>query len=341
MKPLFVAALLCITAFVSAAGQAAVNKAQFFIDTNTINATLTLNLGKLLSHREKEGYRLPATFSCTLNGAAINDHIAIETRGQFRRSICYMPPLKMVFNADTTAALRPLKSLKLVSECKTSAAYISYLYKEFLVYKMYNLLTDKSFRVRLITINVVDSAGKKSPFIEQGFLIEDIKELARRVDCTEFTKEKLITEATDRSNMTLVNIFEYMIGNTDFAVPVNHNIRLIKSTKDSLTRPFAIPYDFDFSGLVGTDYSAPDERLGIATVQERSYRGFVRNLGEVNVTLDVFRQRKDAMYAIINSCNLVTPNVKKEMINYLDEFYVTINKPSEVKRIFVDNARTE
>jgi len=341
MKPLFIAAALCTVFTISAKAQATIDKVQFFTDTSVINATLTVNLGKLLSHREKAGYRLPATFKCRLGGIDINDNITIETRGQFRRSLCYMPPLRMMFAADTTAVLKPLKSLKLVSECKTSSSYITYLYKEFLVYKMYNLLTDRSFRVRRVTINIVDSAGKKTPFTEEGFLLEDIKDLAKRNGCTEFTKEKMITEATDRRQMTLVAIFEYMIGNTDWAVPVNHNIKLIKSVKDTLTRPIVIPYDFDFSGLVGTDYSAPDERLGIADVQERLYRGFTRTLSEVNATLEIFKQQKEGIYAIINNCSLLSAATKKGMINYLDGFYATVNDPAEVKRVFVDHARTE
>lgn len=341
MKPLFVTGILSIMLSIAAAGQSPINKTQFFIDTATINATLTINLPKLLNHREKQGYKLPAIFSCTLNGVAINDHMTIETRGQFRRSICYMPPLKMIFNSDTTATLRPLKSLKLVSECKTSSAYITYLYKEFLIYKMYNLLTDKSFRVRRISINVVDSAGRKTPFIQEGFLLEDVKDLAKRFDCAEFTKKELNTEQTDRKQMTMVSIFEYMIGNTDWAVPANHNVKLIKSTKDTATRPIVIPYDFDFSGLVATDYSAPDERLGITSVQERMYRGFPRTLPEINEVLDVFRKQKDSIYAIINDCTLINATCKKSMTNYLDDFYATINKPTEVRRIFIDNARVE
>ena len=76
-------------------------------------------------------------------------------------------------------------------------------------------------------------------------------------------------EATDRRQMTMVAIFEYMIGNTDWSVPGNHNVKLIMSTTDSLHRPYAIPYDFDYSGFVNTDYAVPDEQLSIASVRER------------------------------------------------------------------------
>ncbi len=46
----------------------------------------------------------------------------------------------------------------------------------------------------------------------------------------------------------------------------NHNIKIIHSRKDSLSRPYVVPYDFDFSGLVNTTYSSPDERLGIEKI---------------------------------------------------------------------------
>ena len=139
--------------------------------------------------------------------------------------------------------------------------------------------------------------------------------------------------------MTLVAIFEYMIGNTDWAVSVDHNTKLIMPEKDSIARPYVVPYDFDYSGLVNTEYAVPDEKLELENVRQRLYRGFPRTLLEVNEALDIFKEKKEKIYALINNFDLLTTSSKKEMIYYLDSFYDSIKKTGDVKSIFIDNAR--
>jgi len=196
-----------------------------------------------------------------------------------------------------------------------------------------------SFHVRLLHLNLQDSAGKKKTITEHAFLLEDIKEVAKRNDCKEWGKSRVNTEATNRKQMTLVAIFEYMIGNTDWAVSVDHNTKLIVSDKDSSGRPYVVPYDFDYSGLVNTEYAVPDERLELENVQQRLYRGFPRTLLEVNEALDIFKEKKGQIYALINNFDLLTSGSKKEMIYYLDGFYDSIKKTEDVKSIFIENAR--
>jgi hypothetical protein len=102
-----------------------------------------------------------------------------------------------------------------------------------------------------------------------------------------------------------------------------------------------IPYDFDYSGFVNTDYAIPDEKLPIQTVRERLYRGFPRTMEELNDVLAIFKKQKRAIYDLINNFNLLTSKNKKDMINYLDDFFTVINKPDQVSDIFIRNARTE
>jgi hypothetical protein len=321
--------------------QKTVDKVKFFTDTSVINATLTFNIKKVIIKKEKEGYVFPATFACKLGDSlVINDQITAQVRGHFRRGFCYLPPLKLIYKNNPNAAFYKLKSLKLVSTCVPTWSDDQNLLKEYLAYKIYNLITDKSFRVRLLNLTYQDSAGKKKPIVQHAFLIEDIKELAKRNECTDWSDKKMGTEATDRKQMTIVAIFEYMIGNTDWSVPVAHNIRIIHTKTDSLTRPYAVPYDFDFSGLVNTSYSAPDPRLGIESVRTRVYRGFPRTMEELDEVLDIFQKQKANIYATVKDFNLLTKGTKNEVIDYLDDFYRTINNPSDVKSTFITNART-
>jgi hypothetical protein len=317
-----------------------IDRAKFFTDTSLLNATLTLNIKKVLAEKEKEGYIFPATFSCKMGDSLnVNDQISVEVRGHFRRTYCYLPPLKLIYKNNPAAAFYRLKSLKLVNTCVPKWPDDQNLLKEFLIYKIYNLITDKSFRVRLLNLSYKDSSGKKKTITQHAFLMEDIKEVAKRNDCADWTGKKYSTEATNRRQMTIVAVFEYMIGNTDWSVAANHNIKLIHANNDPMSRPFVVPYDFDYSGFVNTSYAVPDERLGIESVRQRVYRGFPRTMVELNDVLDIFKKQKANIYALINNLNILTAETKSGMIEYLDDFYGTINSPWAVKRTFITDAR--
>jgi hypothetical protein len=339
MKRLYAAILFLSIAGTNANAQHTVDKVKFFQDTSMVNAALTFNVKKVMAQKDKLGYKFPATFSCKLDSLNIKDQILIEVRGHFRRGYCYLPPLKLIYKKNPDAAFYKLKMLKLVSACMPTKSDDQNLLKEYMIYKIYNMITDNSFRVRLLNMDYKDSSGTKKTITEHAFLVEDISQLAKRNGCDDWTDRKFPTERTDRRQMAIVAVFEYMIGNTDWSVPVAHNIKLIHSKTDSLALPIVIPYDFDFSGLVNTGYGAPDEQLGITSVRERLYRGFPRTMDELNDVLRVYNQQKANIYAAINNFSLFTTASKRDMISYLDEFYKTINNPSSVKSVFITNAR--
>lgn len=340
MKALFAALLNVFLLCQFAAGQSQqIDRVKFFTDPTILKATLVTTLSKVINHGTEGKNTQTGRFMCKLpDSTDANVKILIETRGHNRRETCYVPPLRLVFNKPDSTVLSSLKSLKLVSTCKLADVYTQYLMKEYLIYKMYNLFTEKSFRVRLLDLDYVDSSGKKKPIREFAFFTEDVKEMAKRSSCKDWNEGSPHPEATDREQMTLVTMFEYMIGNTDWSVPARHNIKTIQP-KDPATKPFAVPYDFDYSGLVNTDYSAPDPLLNTETVLERVYRGFPRTMEELNKVLDLFNKQKENIYAIINNCEQLDARNKKGMISYLDEFYNSIKNPKTVKSIFIDNAR--
>ena len=344
MKALFSSFLIFIGCWQLVLAQPkAVNSEKFFAEESMLTATLVSPMNKFLSNKSTKGVEnFPARFSIKFpEGEEVSEQILVELRGHNRRENCYFPPLKLIFKKkdSSKSVLSPLKSLKLVSGCRNNSVYSQYVLKEFLTYKIYNLLTDKSFRVRLLNLNYVDTLNKKS-FKNYAFLLEDVKEMAKRNDCRDWTEGRPNTEYTDRKQMLLVALFEYMIGNTDWSVPVRHNIRTIRLKSDSLASPFSVPYDFDYSGLVNTDYAIPDPMLNTETVLQRVYRGYPRTMDELNEAIAIFNGKKEAIYALINNFALLESKVKKEMIEFLEEFYEIVQKPNEVKTIFIKGARS-
>jgi len=245
------------------------------------------------------------------------------------------------FHNPTSPRLNQLGKLKLVIGCGNSTEDEQLILKEFLVYKIYNLLDPKSFRARLIKVNYRDSKSKMKSFSQYAFLIEDDAEMAARNNCYNKEVLNLSTERTERNTMTLVAVFEYFISNGDWSVPGNHNTKLIFPKNDKTAMPSVVPYDFDHSGLVNAGYATPNEILGTESVTERVYRGFPRTMEELQSTFDVFKKQKENIFSLITNFTPLKERTRKGIVEYLGEFYKTINSKSQVQSIFIDNARKE
>lgn len=311
----------------------------FFTDTSILKATLVTDMGNLTSGRIGDKKQSGSFTLFADDSTKITSKVQLNARGHMRRETCYIPPLKVQFSVDSTSPLSTLKSLKIVAPCEFVTLYQELLIREYLAYKMYNLLTDLSFRVRLISLEIQDSKGKKKTLKSYAFFIEDIDQLAKRNHSVALDNIKINTETTDRQLVTLLSIFQYMIGNTDWSVPGNHNIRLIHNKDSSMARPVAIPYDFDYSGLVNAPYAVPDPMLNIESVTDRVYRGYPRNMSELEPIIQKFKDKKTAIYDLVNNCNQLTDSGKKYMLKFLDQFFDIISNPRDIQVEFIDKAR--
>ncbi|MEL7339822.1 MAG: hypothetical protein AAGM67_04990, partial [Bacteroidota bacterium] len=203
-----------------------------------------------------------------------------------------------------------------------------------------NLLTPYSLRVRLVRLTYVDEEGRKKPFVRYGFLIEDIDDMAARVEAFEIEQEGVHSEWTDRRQMTRVALFEFMIGNTDWHVPSMHNVKLIQSNQVTMDpQVFVIPYDFDYSGLVNTMYAIPNEKLHLESVRDRLYMGFERRPEEMQLEINHFLDHKEATLALFEDFPLLDPRHRQECTRYLNEFYAIIQNPKRLKFTVLDYAK--
>ncbi|MGB3006694.1 MAG: hypothetical protein WBC06_09305, partial [Chitinophagaceae bacterium] len=317
-----------------------IDSIRFFTDEQLIEMNLTTDIRGLQSQKGEDVFQTGTVTMKFPDSSVITETIAVSPRGKFRRGYCRIPPMMINFRNDGASKLSQLGKLKMVLGCGVKVDDEQLLLKEFLIYKIYNLLEEKSFRVRLLNTNYIDSKNRVKPFSQYSFLIEDDGDLARRTNSKKKEHGQYLTEATDRNMMTMVAIFQYMIGNTDWAVPNNHNIKLLFDKFNDAAFPYAIPYDFDYCGLVDASYAVPNEIIGTEKVTERVYRGFPRTMEEVQSTLDVFRAKKNSIISLITNFTLVTDRNRKVMIDYLEEFYKIIENKNKVKLIFIDNART-
>ena len=341
MKLFYYIVVLLIVAALPGIGQNTIDAKAFFLEEAPLKVVLRSDLKNLIKEKESAADQ-SALFTVLMpDYSIISAEIKVNARGVTRRKICTVPPLKLDFDTKTSPQLKKLKNLKLVKSCRGGSNDEQLLLKEYLVYKMFNLLTENSFRVRLLHITYEDTQGKIKTETSYAFLMEDVDVMAKRNGCKEMTDVKLNPETTDREQITLVYLFEYMIGNTDWSVLNNHNIKLLMPKEKANAKPLAVPYDFDYSGIVNADYAVPDEMMGISDVTQRRYRGFPRTMAELQAITLLFQQKKDRIYALVNNCQPLSVSNKKKMTAYLDEFYEIISNERKLKYEFIDNARTQ
>jgi hypothetical protein len=131
-----------------------------------------------------------------------------------------------------------------------------------------------------------------------------------------------------------------MIGNTDWSVPGQHNCKIL--TMHNTDRPdlgMIVPYDFDYSGLVNADYAIPTEALDIENVRERIYLGRCRTEEEYVMALKEFTDKKEDFYRVIQEFSLIDERTRKDMIRYLDEFYVLFDKRNTIVSELLRNCK--
>ncbi|MDT8401262.1 MAG: hypothetical protein RQ743_06180 [Bacteroidales bacterium] len=257
---------------------------------------------------------------------SVSYDIRLRSRGERRREICAFPPIRLNFKNTNTIYddIDSMTNIKMVTHCNLPSAYDDYVIKEYLIYKMYNLVTDYSFRVRLLRVNYIDT-GKKGRFYRKyGFLIEPMNLLEDRLDVMELENIPLRYNTMVPDMLDRMAIFQYMIGNTDWQLITYHNMKVVKKLEEQLGIP--IPYDFDYSGFINASYAVPHELFPIKDVRERFYMGPCRPDSVYKRILQEFMDNREAFYSVKDRCELISERTAKYVNDYLDGFFNLLEK---------------
>lgn len=303
--------------------------------------TLTADFGVIGKNRRGEKPDHPGVLAyVTPAGDSVSIPVQLRTRGHYRLATCQYPPLKVAFDRERSAhtPFAHQGSLKLTGQCRAGRTYANYVLEEYLLYRIYNLLTERSFRARLVHVTYADATGKRAPETRYAFFVEDDDRMARRNEARVFEQKGVLQPDLDFEQMGVAAVFQYMIGNTDWAVSALHNIVLIR---DSTGVVYPVPYDFDWSGVIWTPYAQPDARLGIPNVRQRIFRGTCRAPEELQALFVRFNQQKDSIYAAYRgmAAQGLEPKRIQQALDYYDEFYKTISDPGRTRREFIAGCR--
>jgi hypothetical protein len=215
-------------------------------------------------------------------GAELKIPVMLRTRGHYRlaNKNCQMVPLRLDFKKGEVkgTVFDGQDKLKLVTHCNSNALYEEYMIREYLAYKVHNLITPRSYRARMAKVTYVDSATGTPIETRNGIFMEHEDDVAKRMEGQIADLRGALFDDVDQPQLLEVAIFEAFVGNTDWSLAALHNIRLVRQQNLNI---MPVAYDLDFSGLVGTRYSTPDPRLGIRNVKERLYRGPCKDPSEL------------------------------------------------------------
>ena len=251
--------------------------------------------------------------------------ILLRTRGNFRLVKCYFPPLKIKIKKalSKNTIFEGNKSLKLVVPCLQQKDNNDIVIREYLAYKLFEIVSPYHFKTRLVDLTFEEEKGKKNKVHSlKGFFIEDDKTVAKRLNGNVF--EGFIHPFAQEPKTCVRNaFFQYMIGNTDFSQPHRHNVKLIFIDQKMVP----VPYDFDMAGLVNASYAqvseALEEKLGVSSVTQRIYRGFSRDKILFTQVRQEFIELKPEMISLFDAHAHLFENPKefKQAKDYLLSFF--------------------
>ena len=311
---------------------------RLFTAEDPVAFTLTADFRTINRDRDpKSKKQYPAEL--TLAGETKSIPVKLNARGHVRRMArtCDYVPLKIEFPDDQVAGTHfdGQDGLKLVVQCRNAGAFEQFLLREYLVYRVLNLITPQSFRARLAKVAYIDPAGKLLGE-RYGMLLEDDSDVAKRMEGRTVELPRVLFKDIHAETLDTMMLFEYMIGSTDFSIFALHNVVFVQKPDRVL---YSVPYDFDMAGLVSPPYAIPDKRLPIQSVKERLYRGPCRTLEQLESALAPFRAQKDRVLTVPDTIPDLSKGSANDAKNFLGDFYDSIKDSKDVKRLLVDGCK--
>jgi len=310
-----------------------------FASAEPLTLALTADFEALNKIRDPESTtRVPGTLEVPgVGGKTMSFRVQLGSRGHLRLNprTCSMVPLRVEFaKADITGSVFDgPRELKLVTHCQNDNDSEQNVLAEYLAYRVFNLVTPRSFRARLVKATYVDASKKKAPVTKFGMFIEDEGDVAKRMAGRVIPLANAMFRQLDQHSLVTMSLLQFLIGNTDYSITALHNIRLVQDRQGAF-RP--VTYDFDLSGLVNARYALPARGLGIATVRDRYYRGPCLAVDALEPHLAPFRAKQAETLALVDAIPAFDTSRRQEARDFLGEFFSIVNSTARTKTLLVD-----
>jgi hypothetical protein len=265
--------------------------------------------------------------------------IRLSAFGKSRLRVCKLPPLRITLDSSEAAgtAFDGEETVWLVTHCAAFDGSERFVLLEYLVYRMYGLVTEPALSVRLAEIQYRDTSSRARPKPGLAFFVEDINRAAARHGLEWLTIERQRLDDLDRPELSLLSFFQFMIGNTDWSVlrgPEGerccHNVAVLGDPASGSRH--LLPFDFDCSGVVNAPYAQPSVRLGISDVTQRRYRGFCANSEHLPKSIARLQGLKLQIEGLLADPSLPHSRARATAGKYISQFFRIIRKPKKVEK---------
>jgi hypothetical protein len=272
------------------------------------------------------------------NGGELKIPVQLRTRGHYRLANrnCSFVPLRLDFKKGEVkgTVFDGQDKLKLVTHCQSNALYEEYMVREYLAYKVHNLVTPRSYRARMAKVTYVDSATGTPIETRNAVFLEHEDDVARRMEGEVVEIRRALFDDVDPNQILELAIFAAFVGHVDWSLAALHNVRLVRQQNGNM---MPVLYDMDFTGLVSTKYSIPDPRLGIRSVKDRLYRGPCKEATELAPFFGAYREKKDAILKLYEEQPGLDARYRKDATNWLTQWFKLLDNPRDAKWMFKDN----
>lgn len=292
---------------------AAAGAQDLFAGDELLEVELRGSVNSLIKHKEQRAM-LPFEFSLH----EVTYPVLLSARGKSRMRLCDFP----LFHLH----LRDGKKIKIVTHCRDYESSEKNVLEEYLAYRIFNLLSDISYKTRLLRVRYTDlnEADGNSTIEHFAFAIEPTAWLAERVGGTREGLDAVPRRRLNHQQEALVYVFQYLIGNTDWSLVTAdgsdeccHNGRLIAIE----SQLHYVPYDFDLAGLVSARYAKPDPSLGLKNVRQRRYRGLCLQDDFLTFALRTTKLKSSEIYRLTDEVPGLNDKDRKKLTRYLDKFF--------------------
>jgi len=326
----------------------AAERKPLFRDSTPLKAVLTAPISQAYAQRNSE-VRLYFPGQWTYldeNGESQRLEVAIRLRGNFRRQYCELPPLRLNFKKSEVKGtlFAGQDKLKLVAPCQQGIESQQKLLLEYLAYRIYEVLTDRSFGSRLIRLSYVDSDEKLKSWTDLAFVIEEESDIGKRLGLDRANVAENRFEDLDHPSTALVELFQFMISNHDYSVLqgppgeycCHNSVMYVDESVPDKRVP--IPYDFDMSGLVNADYASPPSHLPIRLVRTRYYRGLCQPPDVMHDAVARVLEKKDEILALFDLPELSRVS-RSRNVAYIEKFYEILEDKTLFQEQVLDRCR--
>jgi hypothetical protein len=342
-------------AFANDEEMATVSASPLFQSESVLEVTVKADLPQLLRDRTKNYHAASIeVVDPAVRGSGLK--IKVATRGMTSLEACEFPHLKFKFDPQTTqnTILRNLKTVKIVGHCDRSDIGDAHsneqkeVFLQYALYRMYNVLTDYSMRVRLAYMRYEDTSGQLAPIHKYAFFIEPEESVAARFGAKSEDRDEVNDQGYSISQLNgryaaMDEAYQFLIGNGDWRLLRGNTVSVLNSVVISGQdiKLLAMPYDMDRGGMVNGSFAYhsiyadgstfPIVGDDVSTIRDIYVQNY-QNRKVYKYAFDKFREKRRQMYAVYeNLKSYIDPRYRNRTIGHLDRFFQAIGTRSDAE----------